>query len=90
MKTFIKSILFLAVSLTAHIVYAQNCPSILISCNPNSKYSSLDGSCNNLRTPWFGKTQTPYKRYLRAWYQDGVSAMRSLSVSGRPLLNPRV
>ncbi len=54
MKALFKIILYLAVSVTAHIVYAQICPAIQISCNPNSKYSSLDGSCNNLRTPWFG------------------------------------
>lgn len=58
MKSLLKSILYLIIALTAHIIYAQKCPGIQITCNPNLKYSSLDGSCNNLRTPWFG----PYNK----------------------------
>ena len=82
--------LLLSVTFLSAYINAQICPSIQISCDPNRKYSLLDGSCNNLKTPWFGKTKISYKRYLRAEYQDGVNAMRSLSVSGRPLPNPRL
>ena len=70
--------------------YAQTCPSIQIVCDPFSKYSRIDGACNNLRTTWLGKASSPYKRYLRAEYQDGVNAPRSLSVTGRPLPNARL
>lgn len=53
-----------------------------------SKYRSIDGSCNNLYRPSWGMGQTPYGRLTPYNYADGVSAM-ARSVSGNPLPNPR-
>jgi hypothetical protein len=37
----------------------QFCPfQVTRRCNPNEKFSSLDGSCNNLQQPWLGKSET--------------------------------
>jgi hypothetical protein len=60
------------------------------NCNGADRFSQLDGSCNNLQTPWFGKVETPYKRYMAPVYDDRLSAPRSRSTTGAPLPNPRV
>ena len=62
----------------------------IISCNSSNKYQSFDGSCNNLLFPWFGKTETPYKRLLAPEYGDGFDSPRTLSVSNKSLPNPRL
>ncbi|XP_048489572.1 peroxidase isoform X2 [Plutella xylostella] len=54
----------------------------------NSRYRSIDGTCNNLRRPAWGVPQTPYGRLLPYNYADGVSAL-PVSVTGQPLPNPR-
>ena len=41
------------------------------SCNRNDKFRSVDGSCNNLREPNFGRTGTPYQRILLPEYAAG-------------------
>jgi len=41
-----------------------------IACDPNFPYRSLDGSCNNLKNPWWGKAGTPFKRWMSADYSD--------------------
>lgn len=61
-----------------------------VQCNASDRFPSLDGSCNNLRATWLGKSETPYKRYLPAAYDDGINTPRSRSVLGGPLPNPRV
>ncbi len=60
-----------------------------ITCNVNQKYSNLDGSCNNLNNPYWGRVNTPLVRSLPAEYRDGVSAPRSHSVSGALLPSAR-
>jgi hypothetical protein len=40
-------------------------------CDPSERFRRLDGSCNNLARPHFGKVGTPYRRLLRADYDDG-------------------
>ncbi len=42
-----------------------------IPCDPNDRFRSFDGTCNNLASPWFGKAEAPYKRYLETTYDDG-------------------
>lgn len=43
-----------------------------ITCNSDTeKYRSLDGSCNNLETPFWGRSNTAYRRLLKADYDDG-------------------
>ncbi|XP_066967969.1 chorion peroxidase-like [Macrobrachium rosenbergii] len=45
-------------------------------CFPNSPYRTLDGSCNNLANILWGAAFRPYRRDLRAEYDDGVSTLR--------------
>ena len=59
-----------------------------LNCDFNFPYRTLDGSCNNLRNPWLGKADTPYKRVLRPAYADGISEPR-VSIDGTELPNPR-
>lgn len=69
---------------------SQFCPfTAARSCDPNDKFRTLDGSCNNLRFPWFGKGDTPFKRYLKPAYDDQLDAPRSKGRLGGPLPNPR-
>jgi len=57
------------------------CPKKFLNnvCDPNYPYRSIDGSCNNLQNPWWGAANTPYKRLLRAEYDDGIGSMRQNS-----------
>jgi hypothetical protein len=59
------------------------------ACNPSDRFSQIDGSCNNVQNPWFGKSETPYKRYMTPSYDDQLSLPRTRSVNGGPLPNPR-
>jgi len=61
-----------------------------IVCNATNKYPPADGSCNNLASPWLGKSETPYKRYEQPTYDDKLNSPRSKAVNGNPLPNPRV
>ena len=38
-----------------------------ITCN-ESDYQSFDGSCNNINNPFYGRTNTPFRRYLSPSY----------------------
>lgn len=64
-------------------------PAPITSCDPDAKYSSIDGSCNNLENPTLGRAETSFKRYLPAEYEDNISAPRTRSINGKPLPNPR-
>lgn len=57
--------------------------------NYNSKYRTFDGSCNNLRHPYWGKSFVCHIRLLPPDYSDGLHAPR-LSYSGYNLPNPRL
>ena len=58
------------------------CPfnDINVKCN-DSDYESYDGSCNNLDNPFYGKSNTPFQRYLSPSY-DNHNSPRNLAVSG--------
>lgn len=56
--------------------------------NWNSKYRTIDGSCNNVRHPYWGKSYVCHIRLLPPDYADGVSEPR-LSHDGSPLPNTR-
>lgn len=42
-----------------------------VKCNPNAKYRSINGSCNNLEIPTWGASITPFLRMINANYSDG-------------------
>ena len=60
-----------------------------LSCDPEVNVRSFDGTCNNLRQPFIGSSQTPHKRVLSPEYDDGISSPRTKSLSGKKLPNPR-
>jgi peroxidase len=59
------------------------------NCDKNHVYRTYDGSCNNKRRPWIGKTETPMKRLQPPVYHDSMSEKRMKSVTGNDLPNPR-
>ena len=76
----------------ADIAITSSCQlqSSFFTCNPNTRYSQFDGSCNNLEKPWYGKAFLPFKRYLPPVYDDFTNAPRVRAKSGRLLPNPRM
>ena len=50
-----------------------------IRCAPGAKFRSLDGSCNNLRSPMQGAAMQPFRRILPPAYHDGFSLPRTKS-----------
>lgn len=42
-----------------------------VKCDPNAKYRTINGSCNNLHQPTLGAAKTPFLRLLDANYNDG-------------------
>ncbi|CAG0917148.1 unnamed protein product [Notodromas monacha] len=54
------------------------------------RYRTIDGSCNNLRNPSWGMTNTAMQRILPPTYNDGVWEPRQFSrVTGQPLPSAR-
>lgn len=39
----------------------------------NSKFRTLDGTCNNMQHPFWGSALQPFRRILPAEYEDGIS-----------------
>lgn len=58
-------------------------------CDSGSKFSRIDGSCNNLLKPWIGKSETPYKRYTNPAYDDRFGIPRTRARNGGLLPNVR-
>ena len=56
---------------TTNTFISSNCP-INPSCDPNNKFRTADGSCNNLRQPKYGASGTPLQRILPNRYFDGM------------------
>lgn len=59
-------------------------------CDPSAPYRTLDGSCNNIEHPSWGKALSCHSRIAPPVYLDGVSSPKTLSQSGRPLPNARL
>jgi len=49
-----------------------------VKCDPIAKYRSINGSCNNLETPTWGASRTPFLRLLNANYSDGNTIAPSI------------
>lgn len=48
------------------------CPFLkTIPCNRSAIYRTIDGSCNNLDQPYWGRANTPYRRLQDPDYADG-------------------
>ena len=60
------------------------------NCDPAYPYRTYDGTCNNYKYPWWGKSHSPLKRLLTPAYDDYLNEPRSKSVSGAGLPNPRL
>ena len=57
----------------AQIIQASGCRSPKTPvCDATSRFRTIDGTCNNLRKPLQGGTDTPFRRLLPAYYEDGV------------------
>ena len=55
-------------------------------CKADEPFRSLDGSCNNLRSPLSGSTNQPFRRILPPVYDDRFSSPRTKSfLDGQPL-----
>ncbi|KAK3577820.1 hypothetical protein CHS0354_028875 [Potamilus streckersoni] len=60
------------------------------SCDPLSPYRTVDGSCNNLNNPEWGKSNMAQKRVIGPAYESGtVGGPRVTGITGKPLPNPR-
>ncbi|CAF0855202.1 unnamed protein product [Adineta ricciae] len=77
---------------TNHFLSKKVCAykSIDVSCLSDALYRTFDGTCNNLQNHWWGSTNIPFRRLTRANYADGVFYPRNLSVTGNPLVSPRL
>ncbi|VDI65106.1 Hypothetical predicted protein [Mytilus galloprovincialis] len=66
------------------------CPFNTTVCNETAKYRTIDGSCNNLEHPYWGKSFTPFDRFIKAEYQDASHSPRIFSkLTGTALEGPR-
>ncbi|XP_046580898.1 peroxidasin-like [Haliotis rubra] len=62
----------------------------VVTCDPKSRFRESDGSCNNFKHPRWGKSFTPFRRFMPPQYDDGVSKPRARGRDGSPLPNPRL
>ena len=53
-----------------------SCPFPQTSCNFNSIFRTIDGSCNNMRNPTWGMAGTAQIRFLPSAYEDGIDEPR--------------
>jgi len=49
--------------------YFEKC-SPPVTCDPNEKYRTYNGSCNNLQNPNWGAAMTPFYRLMNAEFSD--------------------
>ncbi|KAG7309805.1 hypothetical protein JYU34_004307 [Plutella xylostella] len=65
------------------------CKPYSITCKKSAKFRTIDGSCNNLKHPAWGRSIAPFTRIAKPKYADGIFAM-PVARSGRALPNARV
>jgi peroxidase len=66
-----------------------DCPSYNnYQCDPYNPWRTIDGSCNNLKFPWWGAANTLYDRILPPAYGP-YNSPRSQAKDGSSLENPR-
>ncbi|XP_060868199.1 peroxidase-like [Metopolophium dirhodum] len=68
-------------------IYYDKCAPT-VTCNRNAIYRTANGSCNNLKNPLWGSSETPYIRLSEAAYNDGDHEVRKQS-NGSMLPIPR-
>ncbi|CAB4055353.1 PXDN [Lepeophtheirus salmonis] len=61
-----------------------------LPCDHTHKYRTMNGWCNNLNNPQYGKSVTPLVRFLSAKYDDAISRPRFRSATGKSLPSPRM
>ncbi|XP_074599828.1 peroxidase-like isoform X2 [Brevipalpus obovatus] len=66
---------------------SEHCP-VDPECK-ESKYRTIDGSCNNIQHPLWGKSHTAFSRLVLPEYADGLNELRVASDEGE-LPGPRV
>ncbi|XP_064612465.1 chorion peroxidase-like [Liolophura sinensis] len=72
-------------------IEAMACPfRETINCVATTKFRTADGSCNNLYNPMWGKSNTPFDRFIPPHYGDGMNSPRNESIFRTPLPLPRV
>ncbi|XP_043667765.1 peroxidase-like isoform X2 [Vespula pensylvanica] len=59
------------------------------SCNSKMKYRTIDGSCNNIDNPSWGRAMTAYTRILFPQYFDGIQEPRNMGQTKKPLPSAR-
>ncbi|KAL7641462.1 UNVERIFIED_CONTAM: hypothetical protein RMT77_007333 [Armadillidium vulgare] len=70
-------------------VIKDTCPPGPRCPDPGFAYRTMDGSCNNIEHPDWGKTGVAFTRMILPNYEDGISEPR-LSASKKPLPSPRL
>ncbi|XP_053406662.1 peroxidase-like [Mercenaria mercenaria] len=58
-------------------------------CDVTAKYRTIDGSCNNLQNPLWGRSNRPHLRFLKPKYMDDIGLPRQTSVAGGMLPSAR-
>lgn len=68
------------------------CPLMVrpVNCDPQGRFRSFTGHCNNLKNPSWGAAQTPFVRFLTPKHPDGIHMDRVSVVDGSPLPSPRL
>lgn len=53
--------------------FFEKCAPAGVICDPDDKYRTYNGSCNNLQNPYWGAALTPFYRVANAEFSDGTA-----------------